>query len=436
MKTTFTLLLGFFSCFLYAQEVHSKLDESLLKDNNLMMFSYKEDSYIMSSDSLYTISKKPMEVSTHGLDLLKYVFVSDENNGFLVNASAGMVFSFDGEKFNRLDNSFEFKSQYDHFPFIRNNAFHTFGGYGLFTYKNIITRFNPQLRETELVRAKNSIEEIPPGMYRPIAQLNKNSLYVTAGEIYNYKANSNQFETYLNEVWAFDFDNSQWFYKGKLNTDLSTAWAPETIFTQDALYFNKDHLVFLDFSRNELTRYLQPGVPIESIVDLTYNKNLGGYFYLKRITKFKKELHFIDRSDFLGTLKEVDKIYSQSIPWTIYVIIVLTFILILVLIKKRKRTFESRIRKNYKPFYSTLTTKEKEVLDMLLTASPDYVSFPSLMALYNQDLSYDSLKKKLRSTLDSLDQKLLAFFKFKRVSCLEERKCIEDARVKEIRLMP
>ncbi len=73
---------------------------------------------------------------------------------------------------------------------------------------------------------------------------------------------------------------------------------------------------------------------------------------------------------------------------------------------------------------------------MLLKASPDCVSFPSLMALYNQDLSYDSLKKKLRSTLDSLDQKLLAFFKFKRVSCLEERKCIEDARVKEIRLMP
>ena len=59
--------------------------------------------------------------------------------------------------------------------------------------------------------------------------------------------------------------------------------------------------------------------------------------------------------------------------------------------------------------------------------------FPVLMQLFNQDLSYDNLKKKLRGTLDSLDQKLMVFFKSKE-TCMEERKSIEDARVKEIRL--
>ena len=48
------------------------------------------------------------------------------------------------------------------------------------------------------------------------------------------------------------------------------------------------------------------------------------------------------------------------------------------------------------------------------------------MQLFNQDLSYDNLKKKLRGALDSLDQKLMVFFKYKE-SCLAERKSIEDA---------
>ena len=73
---------------------------------------------------------------------------------------------------------------------------------------------------------------------------------------------------------------------------------------------------------------------------------------------------------------------------------------------------------------------------MLLKASPEYVSFQNLLKLYDSNLSYDSLKKKLRANLESLDQKLISFFKLKRTSCLEERKCIDDARNKEVRLLP
>ena len=50
-----------------------------------------------------------------------------------------------------------------------------------------------------------------------------------------------------------------------------------------------------------------------------------------------------------------------------------------------------------------------------------------------KDKFYDNLKKKLRGALDSLDQKLMVFFKYKE-SCLAERKSIEDARVKEVKL--
>jgi len=438
MKVSLPLLILLFTCYVNSQEIYSRLEDDLFKDNNVMMFSFKEHSYIMSSDSLYTITKKPVEAKAHGLALLKYNFVSDQNNGYLVNASNGIVFSFDGEKFNRLDNSFEFKTQYDHFPFIRNGSFHTFGGYGLFTFKNIITRFNSQLRETELIRSNSSTEKSPPGMHSPIGQYINNHLYVAAGKRYNHDPNTNNNSgNYYNKLWSFNFNNNQWLYLGKLKTDLSLAYTPEFIFNNEALYFNSNQLISLDFSQNKLTRYLQPGIPVETIADLTYNKNLDGYFYFKKITKFKKELHFIKRLELLGTQKEIDQIYSTPLPWYFYgSIIVLVAILTFAFYNRKKITLESKIRKKHKRLYKILSSSEIELLEMLLKASPEYVSFQNLLKLYDSNLSYDSLKKKLRADLESLDQKLISFFKLKRTSCLEERKCIDDARNKEVRLLP
>ena len=116
-----------------------------------------------------------------------------------------------------------------------------------------------------------------------------------------------------------------------------------------------------------------------------------------------------------------------------YTIIAVVFLIILYFALRKKKTLEAKIRSKKNSFYKTLSTKKQEILNILLHSSPDYVPFPVLMQLFNQDLSYDNLKKKLRGTLDSLDQKLMVFFKSKE-TCMEERKSIEDARVKEVKL--
>ena len=130
---------------------------------------------------------------------------------------------------------------------------------------------------------------------------------------------------------------------------------------------------------------------------------------------------------------ETYPIYTNTIPWVEYGIILIVFSVILYFTLRKKKTLEAKIRSKKNSFYKTLSTKEQEILNILLHSSPDYVPFPVLMQLFNQDLSYDNLKKKLRGTLDSLDQKLMVFFKSKE-TCMEERKSIEDARVKEVKL--
>jgi len=48
-----------------------------------------------------------------------------------------LVYSFEEQAFKRLDQSEPFLSQFGHFPFIKDRKLFTFGGYGLFTHKNI-----------------------------------------------------------------------------------------------------------------------------------------------------------------------------------------------------------------------------------------------------------------------------------------------------------
>ncbi|MEN8667104.1 MAG: hypothetical protein ABF304_06680 [Flavobacteriaceae bacterium] len=81
----------------------------------------------------------------------------------------------------------------------------------------------------------------------------------------------------------------------------------------------------------------------------------------------------------------------------------------------------------------TLSDKEKEILHLLLNNPKEYVGFRELLLLFDQNYSYDSLKKKLREHLDSLDHKLMKALGSKN-SVMEERKSINDARNKEVKI--
>lgn len=418
---------------LKAQSEKIETDEQLLNASNTMLLSYKEDSFLISGDSIYRLTSSPVTAKPHQLELFKYNYVHQGNQAFLVNASNGIVYAFDGQTFERLDQSFEFKSQYDHFPFIREGTLHTFGGYGLFTYKNIITRFDPLQKETLLVHTKGIASLQPPRMSRVTGQFSDNNLYVTAGETEAPEVSRGDVQRKTEEVWRFNFLDNEWVFLGSLEAGLSKVYALENDFSDQSVYFDNTDILILNFKDNQLIRYTTPNVSARAVKDLTYNAVKDGFYFVKQTSKFKKELQFMDRTTFLGSEKEFQKLYHTTTPWTLYAGLLGVLVIIVGLALRKKKTAESRIRNKQKKIYALLSSKEIEILEMLLHKNPDHVTFPSLMQLFNQDLSYDNLKKKLRGTLDSLDEKLMRFFKQKN-SFLEERKSIDDARVKEIRL--
>ena len=84
---------------------------------------------------------------------------------------------------------------------------------------------------------------------------------------------------------------------------------------------------------------------------------------------------------------------------------------------------------------SELNQEELQLFKMILAVSPQFISFPELMTIYNQDLTYDSLKKKLRHSLSEIEKKSHKLLKKNR-NIFEERRSVEDKRIKCIRIMP
>ena len=84
---------------------------------------------------------------------------------------------------------------------------------------------------------------------------------------------------------------------------------------------------------------------------------------------------------------------------------------------------------------SELNQEELMLFKKIFFAAPEYISFPELMTIYDQDLTYDSLKKKLRHSLTEIEKKSQILLKINR-NIFEERRSVEDKRIKCIRIMP
>ena len=137
--------------FLISLKVFSQTKNPEISANSFL-FSFKESSYLISGDSIYRNLETDKWIGTkHNLAINNYVFLENNSKGYLMHSSGGILYQFDGTKFDRLDDSFIFNSQYQSFPFLHNNNIYNFGGYGLFTFKNILTYFNLSKKETEIV---------------------------------------------------------------------------------------------------------------------------------------------------------------------------------------------------------------------------------------------------------------------------------------------
>lgn len=412
--------------------------------NGSFLFTHEGQSYIISGDSIYNNSNGLQWVAKkHNLIINDFVFISNGNKGYMMHNSGGIIYEFDGMNFKRIDESFEFNTQYQSFPFLYNGSIYNFGGYGLFTFKNILTYFNESKKETELIATKTSISKSPFGRKKMFGQVIGDDLFIGSGYGYeNEKENGNKKAIVLDDYWKFNLKSKEWDLLG--NRKSFTDDENYTIiydFNGKNLLVTKDMVCSIDINENKVEFYDNANIDfIKSFKKdisrtyITYNKSKGGFYLILDKPNLGNKLIFISTNEFLGKPTRSETLYSSIDNSLIYYFLgsSLFIIFFFVFIIGKKTNFK-KISSKRTEIDQILNEEEKHIFSLIYNKYPDFILFPDLMDVFESHLSYESRKKKLRSSLYQIEDKITRVLKSKN-KVFVERKNKEDLRIKEIKI--
>ncbi|SMO32804.1 hypothetical protein [Fodinibius sediminis] len=133
----------------------------------------------------------------------------------------------------RIDQSHNHRNQYGHAPFFHNNgSLFGFGGYGYWSWKNILTFYNYQINEWNVQPVDPNSEMPPPqapifGTYHP----EKNSFFLLGGTSPKEHRQDDQYTEMITryDYWSFDFDKERWNREASFNLPGFEPYNPFTL---------------------------------------------------------------------------------------------------------------------------------------------------------------------------------------------------------------
>lgn len=413
------------------------------QNGNHFLFTFKKDTYLIEDNFIYNLSStKNVKPKQHKLAMKEFKFLSNGSMGYLKNASSGIVYSFDGINFKRLDNSFDFKSQFRSFSFLHNNIIFDFGGYGLHSFKNIITYFNFAKKETELFNQVSSISESPISRDRMIAQYEEDNLFIGPGHGINVDI-ENPYEnaSFVNDYWKFSFNDKKWHKLGEGTINANYPYDVVYDFNNHSLLISKEGIYEFDIKNNELISYPNANLDIvkslnksNTLASIAYNKTKDGFYLIIDKSMSFSEVLFVKKTDFLGSKKNVSKLYNHSnFNWIYLSFCSIPFFILLIYISRRKNSLAKIINSKIDDLKIELKNEDFMVLKKIIDSHPDYINYSELLDLFPGHLGYESKKKKIRQSINNLEEYLSQKTKTK-VPIFIYRKNIEDKREKQIRI--
>ena len=450
----FLIVLFFFSESALSQEYYFNQPPLLFKEAGT-----NEILIIDNEQTLIKVNKKlkiPLKHNGFPGKLLNYVPFNIKNKTYLVHEGCGPVMEFRNDSLVRIDNSFLQLSQIGSSKFVYKNEIYYYGGYGVFTFKNILTKYNFKLNEWFLVKTKNS-ELVPPlcnAFFKTIGpylyvfggkneDVNKDILYYNEEYVYRLNLNTlvwEKFKTsffkmenfllsskieslfsfqYLNDT--FIFDNVNWYginFKDNIYIKYNNYFKIQIYSAVDSK--NTLHTIVKNDNHDKAFKFYFQSFPISSIT---------------KIPSIKKSFYF---NDHLNNIYALYGLIAIVIAWLLY----------------KKRSYFIYLLNPSKPFYyklifSELYFKGKKVKHL----SEDEIKILNKMALHpNQFISlnefnemftidyenenYAAIVKRREKKLETFLQLLANVSSYDLKELLHERKNEVDKRIKEVLFLP
>lgn len=352
---------------------------------------------------------------------------------FFVHISCGSVYSFSSGRIQRIDNSFIHKNQYGATIYEYNGTLYFFGGYGFFENKNTHDFYLRSANEWYAV--SNSVTSKPSPRSNSVYIRSSRSLFLLGGEV-NTAAGHYQ----LSDCWEYELSSNKWMLKGELTSELLHL-LKRSIFSNynsSPMILANDQLITLNIAANRFTVFSNPFY--SSIVQLFTDFNEKRVLVLSKTSngnKYKATIYarnaILLNKQFSNQLYEKPSFLTKlSFKYLFYIVAIICVFLVLLLLYKP--TFiVSKLHKNSVLHEHQFYPIEWRVLQFI--SNNPKVELAALNHIFDEeDLNYETLKKRRETLLNSLRKKLAYITQLKYNDVFIETKHASDKRVKCITL--
>ena len=186
----------------------------LVRQSTYTMYSVGDTNFVLTADSLYSFNKKSGWVSrkhSFGLESYDLEELKEKEKTYLIIRGLGKIYKVHKDTIFSVDNSFEWKSRYGSYNFIRKGVIYSYGGYGFYSSKNNILYFEPNSREWTAVKQKNQ---------NPISNTSPLSKYDSIEDVFyttHGLQNVHGIEYVNHKTVKFDFKNLVWTEVGEID---------------------------------------------------------------------------------------------------------------------------------------------------------------------------------------------------------------------------
>ena len=416
---------------------------------SLFIEAKTQKTIVFVNDSLFYKNGKRFQLKSTPFPgkLNEYLPLNVGKKTYLVHSGCGPVLEFRNDSIVRVDNSYLHNSQFGSTSFVYNNQIHYFGGYGLFTYKNIITRYDFKSGEWNQEQAYGDV--FPEARCCDVFSFRKKDhLYIFGGTA-NDPKNIREVNDVKPLLWDLDLATMTWKEIGAYNSALISSQY-NSIQIKNKLYLFNEILLEVDIEQNTVNKYDYSNHIVPKAM-LAKNDTLYGIFEnnKRRINFSKKTIEEI-KGKYLGTepfLLPYSGLPIEKYGLWVAILVGVLVVLIFFFVKDRKNNTNPKITFNRKTNefefkqkrITSFEENEKKVLHFLLQHPNEYVSLNTLNELFEnskQTETTTAIIKRRELTVNGLIAKVALITEIPESNLVFERKNAEDKRLKDVLLLP
>ena len=413
---------------LVSQEIN--IPENITKSYNDHQYIYffTKNNYFKVDVASYNISK-PIEFNNNGFDINNFTPIKINDVFYFVQNVGGLVLELNKNDLKRIDNSFNHKMQIASTIFRYNNEIYRYGGYGYFSAREFIVKFDFETNEWESVKVNGEL--IPPARFSNAFSIDENNLTIIGGttvDRYNREK-----RVRLTDMWQFSFEELKWSFlldsEEIQPIDYEAFKFDNKIFFREGNYLKSLNLDSFELSNNNLTNAL---LKVSKRFKIHYFD--GSFHFVVDRNNGERVLISRTKKELLGTPKFLKSLENKNLLSFNNLIITGLLLFVIITIFFLRRYFNSVILKTNKIKYrnKTVFISEEEYLVLKeFFRNQNSLENNILQNLVNKDQYERSHNVRRKNNLiNTLNSKLQILFNNNSFNYIEIKKSDFDKRYK------